>query len=161
MKTVTLYRPNNAGSIGSVFHDFDRYLDSFFGDSLFSPAAGYAERLFNHAPAVDIRETGDAYRLEAELPGFDEKNVEVRLDGGMLTIESREEKAAEKKEEAGERKETYLLRERRNASFSRSFKLPENADQDSITASFKNGVLSLEIKKLAEARKRTIQIEKK
>ena len=161
MKTVTLYRPNNAGSIGNVLHDFDRYLESFFGDSLFGPTAGYAERLFNHAPAVDIRETDESFHLEAELPGFDEKNVEVRLDGGMLTIESREEKGTEKKEEAGDGKETYLLRERRSASFSRSFKLPENADQDSITASFKNGVLSLEIKKLAEARKRLIRIEKK
>jgi HSP20 family protein len=53
---------------------------------------------------------------------------------------------------------TYILRERRLSSFTRSFKLPENADSASVSAGFKNGILTLEINKRAEAQKRTIQI---
>jgi HSP20 family protein len=148
MKTVTLYRPS---VIENALSDFDRYMGSFLGDSFLTPA----ERVFNRLPAVDLRETDKAYLLEAELPGLDEKNVEVRLDNNTLTIESKRED--EKKEEKGD---SYLIRERRSSSFSRSFRLPENADPENIAASFKNGILSLEIGKRPEAQKRVIQINK-
>jgi HSP20 family protein len=147
MKAVTMYRPN---AIQNALCDFDRYFESFFGDSLLAPAT----RIFNHLPPVDIRETENAYVLDMELPGCDEKSVEVHLDGSSLSIASRQEgDAAEQKNEG-----TYVLRERRLNAFSRSFKLPENADPEAVTAAFKNGVLSLEIKKRPEAQKRTIQI---
>jgi HSP20 family protein len=110
---------------------------------------------------VDVQETQGAYVLEAELPGFDEKNIEVHLDNGRLTIESRKEEKTSKGDSQGAGEGTYILRERRSAAFSRSFKLPENADPDSISAAFKNGILRLEIKKRAETQKRIIQIEKK
>jgi HSP20 family protein len=148
MKTVTLYRPS---VLENALSDFDRYMDSFIGDSFLSPA----DRIFNRLPAVDVRETDKAYVLEAELPGFDEKDVEIRLDNNTLTIESKKEE--EKKEE---KNASYMIRERRSSSFSRSFRLPENADPEGITASFKNGVLALEIGKRAEAQKRVIQISK-
>jgi HSP20 family protein len=147
MKTLALYRPV---TIEKALSDFDRYLDSFFGESPLAPAG----RRFNQ-PAVDIRETEGAFVLEAELPGYDEKSLEVHVDGGVLTIESRKEENTEKKDE------NYLIRERRSASFSRSFKLPENADPEAVSASFNNGLLCLEIKKRAEAKKRVIEIEKK
>jgi HSP20 family molecular chaperone IbpA len=154
MKAVTLYRPV---TIGNALKDFDRYMESFFGESPLTPAVG-------REPAVDIRETEDAYVLEAELPGYDEKNIEVHVDRGVLSIESKKEEAAERnvsppKEDAG--KERYVIRERRTASFNRSFRLPENADLDAISARFSNGLLCLEIRKLAEAKKRVIQIKAK
>ena len=146
MKTLTLYRP-------SVFENalsgFDRYMDSLFKDSILNPS----ERIFNRPPAVDIRETEKSYMLEADLPGFDEKNIEIHLDNNTLTIQS-------KMEETKEEKNGYMIRERRSSSFSRSFTLPENADRESVSASFKNGVLSVEIGKLAEAQKRIIEISK-
>jgi HSP20 family protein len=148
MKTVTLYRPS---VLENALSDFDRCMDSFLGDSFLTPS----ERIFNRLPAVDVRETDKAYLLEAELPGLEEKDVEVRLDNSTLTIESG--KDVEKKEE---KKDPYMIRERRSASFSRSFKLPENADPEAINASFKNGILTLEIGKRAEAQKRIIQINK-
>jgi HSP20 family molecular chaperone IbpA len=155
MKAVTLYRPV---TIENALNDFDRYVESFFGESPMTPAA------YSREPAVDIRETEDAYVLEAELPGYDEKKVEVHVDRGILSIESKMEEKAERnvspaKGEAKE--ERYVIRERRSASFNRSFKLPENADLDAISAHFKNGLLCLEIKKLAEAKKRVIQIQGK
>jgi HSP20 family protein len=101
-------------------------------------------------PAVDVQETDNAYLLEAELPGFDEKNIQVHVDNGKLTIESGKEEDSEK-EKDGSSAGSYLIRERRRVNFSRSFKLPENADTEQVAAVFKNGILSLEIKKRAEA----------
>ena len=150
MKTLTAYRPN---TIQNALSDFDRYFESFFGDSLMAPAA----RMLNQLPAVDIRETENAYVLDMELPGYDEKNIEVHVDGSSLTIASKQEEARDAKKEE-ENQGTYVLRERRVRSFSRSFKLPENADPESVSAAFKNGILNLQIKKRAEAQKRTIQI---
>jgi HSP20 family protein len=148
MKTVTLYRPS---VLENALSDFDRYMDSCFGDSFLSPA----DRIFNRLPAVDVRETDKAYVLEADLPGFEEKDVEVRLDNNALTIESKKE---DEQKEA--KNGSYMIQERRSSSFSRSFRLPENADPEGITASFKNGVLSLEIGKRAEAQKRIIRINR-
>ncbi|MDR2072073.1 MAG: Hsp20/alpha crystallin family protein [Spirochaetaceae bacterium] len=141
MKAVSLYRPASI---------VDELLESFF-DSPLAPFAG--NRILNKLPLVDVQETGNAYLVEAELPGLDEKQIKVHMDGGKLTIES------EQNEQADEQKDgSYLIRERRKASFSRSFTLPENADPESVSAVFKNGVLSLEIKKRTESAKRLIEI---
>nr|AGS52544.1 spore protein SP21 [uncultured bacterium contig00023] len=147
MKTLTMYRPN---TIQNALSDFDRYFESFFGDSLLAPSG----RMFNHIPSVDIQETENAYVLEMDLPGYDEKNIEVHVDGSSLTISYKQEEVKNANESQG----TYILRERRLNSFSRSFKLPENADPENVSAGFKNGILTLQIKKRAEAQKRTIQI---
>jgi HSP20 family protein len=152
MKAVTMYRPN---TIENALNDFDRYFESFFGDSVLSPAA----RAYNRLPAVDVRETEKAYEMEMDLPGYDEKSIEVRVDGGSLTIASKQEDSREEKKN-GKDEGAFILRERRINTFSRSFKLPENADSENVTAEFKNGILSLEIKKRAEAQKRFIQINK-
>jgi HSP20 family protein len=150
MKTLTMYRPN---TIQNALCDFDRYFESFFGDSILAPAA----RMFNHIPAVDIQETENSYVLDMELPGYDEKNIEVHVDGSNLTISSKEEDVREEKKNT-ENSGTFILRERKSSSFTRSFKLPENADPEAVNAAFKNGILNLQIKKRAEAQKRTIQI---
>ena len=149
MKAVTLYRPR---VLENALSEFDRYMDNFFGDNFISPS----ERIFNRLPTVDVRETENSYILEAELPGYDEKDIEIRVDSNCLSIESRKEEDTAAKDED----RSYLIRERRISSFSRSFKLPENADPEGISASFKNGVLNMEINKKAEARKRTIEITK-
>jgi len=149
MKTMTMYRPN---TIQNALSDFDRYFESFFGDSILAPAA----RMLNQLPAVDIKETENAYVLDMDLPGYDENNIEVHVDGSSLTISSKQEE--EKKGKNDESEGTFILRERRVNTFSRSFKLPENADPEAVSASFKNGILNLQIKKRSEAQKRTIQI---
>ena len=147
MKTLTVYRPN---TIQNALSDFDRYFESFLGDSVIRPAL----RTFNQQPAVDIRETENSYMLDMELPGFDEKDIEIHVDGSSLSIASKQEETQDTKEPEG----TWVLRERRVSSFTRSFKLPENSNPEEISADFKNGVISMEIKKRAEAQKRTIKI---
>ncbi|MFP3090181.1 Hsp20/alpha crystallin family protein [Treponema sp. TIM-1] len=152
MKAVTLYRPL---TIEKALNDFDRYMESFFGESPLTPS----DRLFNYSPAVDVREVDGSYILEAELPGYDEKDLEIHLDNRTLIIKSKKEEKSEKKE-VQQDEGRYYIRERRKTSFSRSFKLPEDADQENITANFKNGLLCLEIKKRAETQKRLITIGK-
>ena len=156
MKTMTLYRPH---TIRNTLSDFDRYFESFFGDSLFNPGV----RNFKHLPAVDIRETEKAYILDMELPGYDEKDIEIYVDGNSFSISSKQEEtrnANDAKESDGS-EGTWILRERRICSFNRSFKLPENANPEEVSAEFKNGILNMEIQKRSEAQKRTIQIKAK
>ena len=149
-----MYRPN---MFQNALSDFDRYLESFFGDSVFSNGS----RIFNHLPAVDIRKTENAYCLEMELPGFEEKDIEILVDGNSLSISSKKEIAKEEQDKNSQEQETWILRERHINTFSRSFRLPENANPEEVTASFNNGILNLEIKKRSEALKRTIQINAK
>jgi HSP20 family protein len=144
MNAIAMYKPF---AIDRALEDFDRYVGSFFGESPLTPAL--------RMPAVDIREDSDAYIIEADLPGYDEKAVEVRLDGRVLTIGS---KKTEEKQEDKPGKENFLIRERRQLSFKRSFTLPDDADHESVEAHFKNGVLSLSLKKRPEAKSRTIEI---
>ena len=146
MKTITFYRPN---TIQNIMNEFDNCLESL--DSLLPPAT----RMFNHMPVVDVRETEASYILEMELPGYEEKNIDVLLDGLNLTIASKHEVNGEKKDE---NQEVYLIKERRITSFSRSFKLPQNANPEAVSAVFKNGLLSLEIKKRLDAQKKAILI---
>jgi HSP20 family protein len=152
MKTLTLYRP----FIENALSDFDRYMENIFGDSSPNPP----DRVFDHSPACDVREAENAYIIEVELPGYDEKEIQVHLDNGAVTVESRKEELRDVNEKKDKKDGgNYLIRERRSKSFSRSFRLPENADPDGVSAVFKNGILSLEIKKRAESRKRLIQIK--
>jgi len=159
MKSVTLYRP---GFFENALSEFDNYMDSFFGDNFLRRP----EKAYNRLPPVDVRETENAYVIEAELPGFDQKDIQIRLDGTTLTIEShREEEKKTPEQNTGETADAktsaagnFLIRERSLATFRRSFKLPENIDQEGISASFKNGVLFMEVTKKAEAQKRVIQI---
>jgi HSP20 family protein len=156
MKTVALYHPF---TIEKALDDFDRYMGSFFGESPLVPAFGKT----GQAPAVDIRETDDVYLVEAELPGYDEKTIRVQVDGNILTIDSKKEEentrdVSPKKDGKKEGEDRFIIRERRSASFSRSFRLPEDADTESVSAAFKNGILKLEIKKRAGSQKRVIQI---
>ena len=159
MNALSIYRPRVIeNALGTALSEFDRYMDSFFGGNFLAPPdRGFTGSISSRRlPAVDVRETEKTYILEAELPGFNEKDIEIRLNSKHLTIESK--KAEEKKDENTSPDGSYLVQERRCSSFSRSFKLPDNADPEGITASFTNGVLSLEINKKAEAVQKLIPI---
>ncbi|WP_158672270.1 Hsp20/alpha crystallin family protein [Bradyrhizobium guangdongense] len=106
-------------------------------------------------PAVDVTETDKAFEIAAELPGLEEKNIEVNLANGGLTIKG------EKKEEKEETKKGYYVSERHYGSFERYFDLPDGVDADKIEASFKNGVLKVTLPKTAEAQKPAKKIEVK
>jgi HSP20 family protein len=99
------------------------------------------------APAMDLIEKEKEYEISAELPGLDEKNIEIKVANHMLTIKG------EKREEKEEKQKDYYVSERRYGSFHRSFSLPEGVDIDKIEASFAKGVLAVKLPKTAEAQK--------
>ena len=98
-------------------------------------------------PAVDVAENDKQYEITAELPGMDEKDIELKLSNGMLTIKG------EKNEKREESDKGYYLSERRYGSFQRSFQVPEGVDADKIEASVKKGVLTVTLPKTPEAQK--------
>ncbi len=133
----------NPSSLDLV-ENMSRWFDDFFT----TPVFGH-----NTVPAVDVKETDSNYLMEVELPGLTEKDVEVKLDNNLLTISSAK---SEKKEE---KKNGYILRERRAAQFSRSFVLPESIDREKIGAEFKNGILHLTFPKVPAAQPKTIEVK--
>jgi HSP20 family protein len=104
------------------------------------------------SPAVDLVEEDHGYRITAELPGIEPKDVEVKVSEGMLTL--RGEKSQEEKQE----KADYRMSERRYGSFQRSFSLPASVDPDKIEASFANGILTVTLPKSAAAKAREKKI---
>lgn len=162
--------PTPFGSMSSAFAPFEtlrREVDQLF-DRFRVPAArtpspldtafphfSWQEVGFGATPAVDIVEKEQDYEISAELPGLDEKNIEVKLSNGVLMIKG------EKKEEREERDKDYYLSERRYGSFSRSFQVPQGVDQSKIEANFAKGVLTIKLPKSTEAMRNDKTIEVK
>ena len=114
----------------------------------------FRDRPWNMAPAVDMTEKDKEFEITAELPGLDEKDVEVKLSNGNLTIKG------EKKEEKEEREKDYYLSERRYGSFVRSLPVPDGVMADKVEASFAKGVLTIRLPKTPEAQKeKTIPVK--
>jgi HSP20 family protein len=106
-------------------------------------------------PAVDITEKEKSFELTAELPGMDEKNIEIKLTNGNMLIRG------EKKEELEDKQKNYYLSERRYGSFERIFNLPRGVDAEHIEARFSKGILTVVLPKKPEAIKpeKTIRIK--
>lgn len=144
--------------IDRLFDDFDRGSWRFpFRRTAFDIEPFWRRETngWDVAPAVDIVEKDNAYEVTAELPGMDEKNIELKVVDGSLQIKG------EKKEEKEEKKKDYYLHERRFGSFERSFAVPDDVDPDKIEATFKKGVLTIIMPKKPEARKPEKKIEVK
>jgi HSP20 family protein len=103
-------------------------------------------------PAVDVLESKDAYLIRAELPGMKREDIKVEVKDGALVLsgETKTEKPAEGVE--------YRHVERAAAKFWRSFTLPEDANEEAIEASYKDGILEIRVAKREEAKPRQIQI---
>jgi len=143
------------GSLWGLRREMDRLFDDFRAGL---PAGWPMRRAFDidwprehfatlwgETPSVDVSETDKAYEIEAELPGMDEKDIELSLSNGVLTIRG------ERKEEK-EDKEKHVS-ERRYGSFRRTFRLPDTVNEDKATAEFKKGVLRVTLPKKPEAQK--------
>jgi len=125
----------------SLRHEVDRLFDEF-GFSSWQP---FGRR--GISPAVDVVESDKAYEVTAELPGMDEKDIEIKVTQDSLTIKGLKEEQKEEKEKG------YHRQERRYGSFERSFGLPDSVDADKIQADFKKGLLTVTLPKKAEAQK--------
>ncbi len=144
-------------------HQVDRLFDDFnvnpfrlpFRRPMFDIEPFWSPESWVALPAVDFVERDNAYEVHADLPGMDEKDIEIKVSNGVLTIKG------EKREEKEEKKEDFRLRERRFGSFERALRVPEAVDVDKIGASFKKGVLTVVLPKTAEAQKSVKKIEVK
>ena len=93
-------------------------------------------------PLVDLKSTKNSYTIEMDLPGSIEKNLKIQLEKNTLTISSENETVNDEKNDDNL---TWLIRERKCSSFSRSFTLPDDIDSERINATLKNGVLNITI----------------
>lgn len=126
--------------------DWNRIFERFFDED-----TGVSERI----PAVDIHEDDTGYRMEIELPGLTEKDIEIKVERNVLSISS------VKVETEDEKDKGYVRKERRSYRFSRSFDLPEHISTDKIDASFKNGLLLVSLPKVPQAEPKLIEVKTK
>ncbi len=135
------YSSRNGASLMDLFDEFER---SVFGEN------GRRTPIFS----TDIKDEGDHYLLQAELPGFQKEDIDLDVKDGILTI------SAQHQETNDQNNGSYVCKERRFGSFSRSFNL-EGIQEEGITASYQNGVLELAMPKrqqvLPQSRKIAIQ----
>lgn len=104
-------------------------------------------------PSVDIKESKDAYVVKSELPGVDKDDVDVSIEDNMLVIRGDKKVEAVNDEHQNHRKECVY------GYFERSFSLPKQVDTNKVQASFSNGVLTLNIPKVEEAKPKQIQVQ--
>ena len=134
------------GRNDNLFDVFDNFERSFFGKS----GANLPDF------RTDIKDNGDAFVLESELPGFDKEDISLDVKDGILTISAQHDQSREDKDDKG----NYIRRERRYGSFKRSFDI-SGIDESGITAAYNNGVLELTLPKarpvLPESRRIAIQ----
>lgn len=134
--------------VDHLFEDFNRGTGlSPFSRGLFDIEPFWRREFSTSLPAVDISEKEKSFEITAELPGMDQKDIEIRLANGNLIIKG------EKKEEKEAKKKGYHLSERHYGSFERVFNLPKSIDSDKIQAQFTKGVLTLILPKKPEALK--------
>jgi len=123
------------------FLDFRREMDRLFDEGF----RGVTERPsegFLLSPRVDVTQRDDGWEVTAEIPGVDQKDIDLRLDGDLLTI------SGEKRDERKDEQNRFM--ERRYGTFTRSFTLPFTPDPDKVTAECDRGVLTIKLPKGAE-----------
>ncbi|HEX2211141.1 MAG TPA: Hsp20/alpha crystallin family protein [Longimicrobium sp.] len=137
------YRPS-ADLFRPLFEDF------------LTPLSGWGGRMGQMAriPSADVIETENDIRVVMELPGMSARDVNVDLEGSVLTV------SGEKREDRteGDERSTWHLAERRYGRFSRSLMLPREVEQDGVQARFDDGVLTITVPKTENARRRRIEI---
>jgi HSP20 family protein len=143
--------------IDRLFDDFSQsVMRSPFRTRLFDfePLRRFETALSGAVPTAEVTEKDSEFVVTLELPGIDQKNVDIDINGNLLTVKG--EKREEKEEEKDKH---YHLSERRYGSFSRSFTLPDTVAHDRITATMKDGVLTLTLPKTEAATRPARKVE--
>ncbi len=132
--------------------EVNRLFDEFWNSFDLTPFRSIEHLAGARMPKVDITETDDEIIVSAELPGLDEKNIEVLLSRDTLTIKG------EKKEEIEDKKKNYRHVERSYGAFQRTIALPSEIETEKVSATFKKGVLVVTLPKTMEAKKEVKKI---
>ena len=150
-----LVRRSTPGTLVSdpFFRNFDRMIsDDFFRPFGFLTRPNDDLGQNGWLPAVDVRESDEAFVFTAELAGLDKKDVDITVEDGILTL------SGERQFNDQEQEKNYRRIERAYGAFSRSFKLPSAVDAERIEASFTNGLLTVSVPKAEVAKARKIEI---
>jgi HSP20 family protein len=137
-------------SVWDPFADLNRLSRAFERD--FSPRVASRYGAADFAPSVDVHEDKEALVITAELPGFKRDQIEISLDGEILTLKG------ERKFEKEEKDKKYHRVERSYGTFVRSFQLPSNVDADKASATLTDGVLTLRLPKKEVVKGRKIEV---
>ncbi|MBI2286954.1 MAG: Hsp20/alpha crystallin family protein [Nitrosomonadales bacterium] len=133
--------------------DVTNRLNRIFGQSLARSESGQNMlAVADWAPSVDISETDSEYLIKGEIPGVKKEDVKVTIQDGMLTIQG------ERKQEKEEKGKKFHRIERSYGSFVRSFRVPDDADENSVKAEFKDGMLNVTLAKSAKAKPKAIEV---
>ena len=140
---------------GEIDHLFDDFLSSWpFGAREAATSFGRLPAAFRSGlPATDVKENTKAFVVTVDLPGVEEKDIDVSVSDDVLTIR------AEVTEERKEEKENYFLSERQHGSLQRAFRVPSGVDSDKIDAKYAKGVLTVTMPKTAEAQQKQRKIK--
>jgi HSP20 family protein len=136
-----------------LHHDMDTLFDDFFRGSDMEPF--FRNHTTAFSPKVDISESDEEIRVSAELPGINEKDIDVTLNHDSMTIKG------EKKEEKEDKGKDYYRMERSYGSFCRTIPLPVEIETDKVKASYKKGILTVHIPKSKKAIEEKKRIEVK
>jgi HSP20 family protein len=127
-------------------------INRVFRDSYSGAGQDEALTTSSFAPAVDVYEDEHKVSLKIEVPGIDEKDIDVRVENNTLTVHG------ERKIEKEEKEENYRRVERQYGSFTRTFTLPTTVDTENVSANYDKGVLKITLPKKAEAKPKQIKV---
>lgn len=137
----------------ALHREMDRLFDDFWSDTGRSALPSSESNFGAVWPRIDEVEDDGSYRITAELPGMDEDDISVDLADGLLTIRG------EKKQDEEEKSKDYFRQERTFGAFRRSMLIPRDIDESKIKASFKKGVLSIDLPKTEESQQKVKHID--
>jgi len=145
--TSQMDRWNPLREMLSMQSRLNRMMGDTFGRSYDEPDYGH------WMPPVDIREEEDCFVIQAELPGFQSKDIDIQFENGVLTL------AGERRFEKEDQKQNYHRIERAYGRFTRSFTLPSGVQGDKVSAAYKEGILEVLVPKAEESKPRKITIK--
>ncbi len=140
----------------AIQNEMNRLFDQFFTDAFPLPTRLVAQQTADFLPRLDISESETEFKVSAELPGMEEKDIQIRLEKDVLLL------SGEKKSEVEEKDKTYHRVERTYGAFERVIPFNTQLDEEKVSAVFKNGVLTVTLPKAKEAIRtsRSIEIKK-
>ncbi len=141
---LTSYLPHHP--LASLREEFDDVMEHMFGGD---------DRWGHNSPLFDLSETDNAIEAKLDLPDMDPDEIDVKVNGNLLTV------SGERKRENEEKGRTYYRMERRSGSFSRSITLPAEVSEDEAAAEYKDGVLTLTLPKADVAKSHRIRVASK
>jgi len=144
MTVLTRFEPYR--EFATLQDRLNRLFQSSFGESQDSLTTS------SFSPAVDVYEDEHAVNLKIEVPGIDEKDLDIRVENNTLTVHG------ERKFEKEEKEENFRRVERQYGSFTRSFSLPQTVDSENVSANYDKGMLKISLPKKAEAKPKQIKV---